>query len=101
MSHENVLPKAVQAQAAAADEIIKQVYAPEEPEETPEDPKPEDASGQEPPAEPAQPPAESEFEHKFKVLQGKYNAAQRVTRIWILKNRPICHSDLSGNRLKT
>ena len=72
MSHENVLPKAVREQAEQADEIIKAVYAPEEkPEDAPaEDPKP-DAPAEDP--KPDVPASEGEFEHKFKVLQGKYN----------------------------
>lgn len=80
MSHENVLPKAVQEQAAQADEIIKQVYAPEDPDKKPDkdlpadNPKPEETPTGEQPDEPANEPAsEGEFEHKFKVLQGKYN----------------------------
>lgn len=80
-----VLPKAVQEQISAADEIYNAIYNPEDgekpeegtepevaqkPEETPE-PEPEVA--QQPEQKPEPQPEEDSFEHKFKVLKGKYD----------------------------
>ena len=97
MSHENVLPKAVRDQIAQADKIYEEVYPTEGP-KNPNDPPQGSPSGEEPndplndpPAEPpsgepsaeepndppndppAEPPSGENWEHKFKVLQGKYD----------------------------
>lgn len=79
----SALPKAVRDQVKQAEKLAKEIYdedgklknpaAEPEPEPTPE-PAPE-PQAQEPAKEPAQEPAKPvDYEHKFKVLQGKYNA---------------------------
>jgi hypothetical protein len=79
MNHENALPKAVRDQIEQANKIYDEVYgepAADEasaPEPTPE-PAPEPTPEPTPPKEP-QPQAASDddWEHKFKVLKGKYD----------------------------
>jgi hypothetical protein len=80
--HENVLPAAVRRQIEQADRILEEIKtaalpagdpAPADPapagDPAPADPAPAPAD---PPPTPA--PAEDTAEHRFKVLQGKYNA---------------------------
>lgn len=71
MSHENVLPKAVQEQADQADEIIRQVYAVEEQDDAA--PADEVQAPTDEADEPAAEPKPEDLAHKFSVLQGKYN----------------------------
>lgn len=80
MSHENILPKSVRASIEAADEIYKAVYSEEDPKPVDpksEDPKSEDPKSEDPKSEDPKPkdskPVEDTAEHRFKVLQGKYN----------------------------
>lgn len=75
MSHENVLPKSVQKQVDAAESIFKELYegeeSPETPAESPETPVVDSENAE--PTTPTPPQDEEPFEHKFKVLQGKYD----------------------------
>jgi hypothetical protein len=64
------LPKAVQQQIKAANELHQQLMAPPPPEVPPEVP-PENVNS---PVNTAPPPEPTDFEHRYKVLQGKYNA---------------------------
>ena len=75
--HENVLPAAIRKQVEQADAIIAQMnaQAPDEPEEVQE----QQEAAPEPKAEPkpkpeAKPEAKPDFEHKYSVLKGKYDA---------------------------
>lgn len=74
------LPKAVQAQADLADEIIKKIGDPTEPaanvETQTEVQQPEIVAAPPQPPTPVAPtaPAEPNWKHKFETLQGKYNA---------------------------
>jgi hypothetical protein len=98
--HEVSLPRGVQAAIEQADAIYKEVYPDDPPEgaqEAPAEGEAGAASEQEPPAEPAQPPASEPdgFEHKFNVLQGKYN--KEVPRLY----RVIRAKDKEINDLRT
>ena len=78
MSHENVLPKAVQKQVDEAELIFKELYK-EEQEDKEESLVPEDGTPAESPPAPekaAKPKKadDGDFEHKFSVLKGKYDA---------------------------
>ena len=83
-----VLPKAVQDQISQADEIYKAIYEPEDPEnKDPENKDPENEPEPKPdnepePAQKADPAPDKEteksqnddsFEHKYKVIKGKYD----------------------------
>lgn len=85
----SALPKAVQAQIAKANRLAEDLVASRVPAAPPTAPAPpapaaaaEPAAPPAPPAPaPAAPPAPVDWEHKFKVLQGKYNAeVPRLTR---------------------
>lgn len=81
-----MLPASVQKQVDATEEILKQVYGKEDPEnpanepatpaenEDPNSAQPAENPAEEPAKEPAKEPVnEDPAEHKFKVLQGKYD----------------------------
>lgn len=81
----SALPKAVRDQVKLADKIVAEVYGEDGKIKEPEQPKVDDTPAPEPekkpeaapkvddkPADPA--PQQVDWEHKFKVLQGKYNA---------------------------
>ena len=85
------IPRKVKEAAEKAEALYQQVYQaeqqpevqqPQEPEQAPADPPQEDPSAQQEPqateptvkAEPQDPPAEDKWEHKFKVIEGKYKA---------------------------
>ncbi len=72
----NALPKQVREQIQAADDIIKQMEAGEETPVVQEVPAPEAApeAAPEPAPEPEVAAKEVDPNHKYKVLQGKYNA---------------------------
>lgn len=78
------LPRAVQRQIEAADAIVAELNKPAEPApvaQPPSDPPAQDAQqvqppveANEPPAQPPAPPPSVDWEHKFKTLQGLFNA---------------------------
>lgn len=79
------LPKAIQRQVKEANEIMEELKKPpesveaEEPQQEPEaqaapEPDPEPQEPQEPEQDAAPEPQKDDFEQKYKVLQGKYNA---------------------------
>ncbi len=88
MSHENALPKAVRDQIAQADKIYDEIYNADEPKDEPKadatppadppkdepkpDPTPRDVTPEEM-DEVLNPPQEGGFEHKYKVIKGKYD----------------------------
>lgn len=80
------IPRAVEAAAKRAEELHAQLYTQQNPQDPPApDPEPEpDPAPQDPPADPAptdpqdpppqDPPEENPWEHKYKVMEGKYRA---------------------------
>lgn len=69
----NALPKQVRDQIKLADDIIDEMKAGETPPEDPPKDPPEGSEGT-PPAEPVVEDPPKDPDHKYKVLQGKYNA---------------------------
>lgn len=80
------IPRAVEAAAKRAEELHAQLYTQQNPQDPPApNPEPEpDPAPQDPPADPAptdpqdplsqDPPEENPWEHKYKVMEGKYRA---------------------------
>lgn len=80
------IPRAVEAAAKRAEELHAQLYNQQNPQDPPApNPEPEpDPAPQDPPADPAptdpqdqppqDPPEENPWEHKYKVMEGKYRA---------------------------